>query len=157
VAGRRDYRLTRSPEGEQFGQLLRSLFAESEEISLVWPKRTARADTLASALREGFAPFVTEERVVRPWPGTGGSAPEVTLTFYRPERVIRLALTEAGSLGRLVAPDWPENLACYRAGRECWFGSTTDGDFAFVTLPDSASADRMPGLPWGWLSPLRRR
>ncbi|WP_157463673.1 hypothetical protein [Deinococcus pimensis] len=105
-------------------------------MSLVWPARVSSLSESGVALREVLRPFTVARRVTRSWPGTERSSREVVLEYYRPDREVRRALAGAGSPWALVGPDWPEDLAGYRAGRACWFGCVSHEEFAFALLSE---------------------
>lgn len=114
--------ITEEPTGDLYRHLLAYLGKTSHSFSLV---RRDQLDFDASAdkMDDRLRPFRIRQVKTDKWPGTELIGHRATVTFYRvvPETID--ILSEVLTLYTWLSPDYPEDLAFYRADGTCLLAS----------------------------------
>lgn len=135
------------PSGIDYRRLLDYLARSCASFSLV------RRDQLnfnlsADKLDEELRPFRIRQDRTDKWPGTELMAHFATVTFYRVTTDSIAILSKTGALYKWLSPNYPEDLAFYRADGSCLFASVShekDAWFEGQLVLDDIKA-HVPGL-----------
>jgi len=141
-------RLIVEPHGKTYTELLKFAMQYCSSFSLTWRDQFQIHES-ASLMLSSLRPFLIREVHTDEWPGTHLAAPQAMVRHYQfTEETLRI-LSQVPSLYAWLYPNFPEDLALYRADGTCWLFSIAHEQDAGI-LDEDITVDYLskavPGL-----------
>ena len=136
------------PQGKTYTELLKFARQDCSSFSLTWRDQFEIHES-ASLMISSLRPFLIREVHTNEWPGTHMREPQAMVRSYQfTEETLRI-LSEVPSLYAWLYPNFPEDLALYRADGTCWLFSIAherDAGILDETITVDYLSKAVPGL-----------